>query len=118
MKNYLFVAIRNLLRNKEYFFINVFGLAVGMASSIMVMLYVWEQSKYDSFHPSSERLCRVYLDSKLGGLESQVAVSSPMFASGLRRYVPEIEQSCRIFKNDRDIPVVEPVTSLLERRTQ
>ena len=117
MKNYLIVAIRNLLRNKEYFFINVFGLAVGMACVIMVLAYVWEQSKYDSFHPSSERLCRVYLDSKLGGLESKVAVSSPMFSTGLRPYVPEIEQACRIFKNDRDIPVVVPVATLLDRRT-
>ena len=117
MKNFLFVAIRNLLRNNEYLFINVFGLAVGMACSIMVLLYVWEQSKYDSFHPASDRLCRVYLDSKLGGLESHVAVTSPMFATGLKRYVPEIELSCRIFKNDRDIPVVVPVTALLDRRT-
>ena len=117
MKNYLIIAIRNLLRNKEYFFINVFGLAVGMACAIMVLVYVWEQSRYDTFHPSADRLYRVYLDSKLGGLESQVAVTSPMFATGLRRYVPEIEQSCRIFKNDRDIPVVVPVTTLLDRRT-
>lgn len=117
MKNYLIVAIRNLLRNKEYFFINVFGLAVGMACAIMVMVYIWEQSKYDSFHPASDRLYRVYLDSKLGGLESKVAVTSPMFAYGLKRYVPEIEQSCRIFKNDRDIPVVAPVATLLDRQT-
>ena len=117
MRNYLIVAIRNLLRNREYFFINVFGLAVGMACAIMVMVYVWEQSKFDSFHPSSERLCRVYLDSKLGGLESKVAVTSPMFATGLRPYVPEIEQSCRIFKNERDIPVVVPVATMLDRRT-
>ncbi len=117
MRNFLIVALRNLLRNKEYFFINVFGLAVGMACAIMVMVYVWEQSKFDTFHPASERLCRVYLDSKLGGLESKVAVTSPMFANGLKKYVPEIEQSCRIFKNDRDIPVLIPVSTLLDRRT-
>jgi putative ABC transport system permease protein len=117
VKNYLIIAIRNLLRNKEYFFINVFGLAVGMASAIMVMVYIWEQSRYDSFHPASERLYRVYLDSKLGGLESKVAVSSPMFAAGLMPYVPEIEQSCRIFKNDRDISVVAPLVASLDRRT-
>ena len=117
MKNYLIIAIRNLLRNKEYFFINVFGLAVGMACAIMVMVYIWEQSRFDSFHPGSERLCRVYLESKLGGLESKVAVTSPMFAQGLKPYVPEIEQSCRIFKNDRDIAVVAPFTSVLDRRT-
>lgn len=117
MKNYLLSAIRNLLRNKEYFIINVFGLAVGMACAIMVMVHIWEQSKFDSFHPESDRLCRVYLDSKLGGLESKVAVSSPMFAFGLKPFVPEIEQACRIFKNDRDIPVIAPVVSLIDRRT-
>jgi len=117
MKNYLIVAIRNLLRYKEYFFINIFGLAVGMACAIMVMVYIWEQSKFDSFHPASDRLYRVYIDSKLGGLESKVAVTSPMFADGLKPFVSEIEQSCRIFKNDRDIPVAVPVATLLDRRT-
>lgn len=117
MKNYLIIAIRNLLRNKEYFFINVFGLAVGMACAIMVMVYIWEQSRYDSFHPASDRLYRVYLDSKLGGMESEVAVSSPMFAFGLKPHVPEIEQACRIFKNDRDIAIVAPNASMLDRRS-
>jgi len=117
MKNYLKLAIRNLLRNKEYFFINVFGLAVGMACAIMVLVYIWEQSKYDDFHPSSDRLYRVYLDSKLGGLESKVALTSPMFAFGLKPYVPEIEQSCRIFKDDRDIPVRAPFITSLDSRT-
>src|SRR5512133_3094972 len=109
MNNYLKLTIRNLLRNKEYFFINVFGLAVGMACAIMVLLYIWEQSEYDHFHPASDRLYRVYLDSKFGGLESKVALTSPKFAFELKRYVPEIEQACRIFRNDRDIPTVAPV---------
>jgi len=117
MNSYLKLAIRNLLRNKEYFFINVFGLAVGMACAIMVLVYIWEQSNYDDFHPSSDRLYRVYIESKLGGLESNVALSSPMIANGLRPYVPEIEQSCRIFKYDRDIPVIAPVSTILDSRT-
>ena len=117
MKNYLKLAIRNLLRNKEYFFINVFGLAVGMACAIMVLVYIREQSEYDHFHPASDRLYRVYLDSKIGGIESKAAVTSPMFAFGLKPFVPEIEQSCRIFKNDRDIQVSSPVSIILDRRT-
>ncbi len=117
MNNYLKLAIRNLLRNKEYFFINVFGLAVGMACAIMVLVYIWEQSKYDDFHPASDRLYRVYVESKLGGLESNAAFSSPLFASGMKPHVPEIEQSCRIFKNDRDIPVISPVSTILDSRT-
>jgi putative ABC transport system permease protein len=75
MKNYLKVAIRNLLRIKEYFFINVFGLAVGMACAIMVLVYIREQSQYDNFHPASDRLYRLYIESKIGGLESNVVSS-------------------------------------------
>jgi putative ABC transport system permease protein len=116
MKNYLKLAIRNLLRNKEYFFINVFGLAVGMACAIMVLVHIWEQSKYDNFHPASDRLYRIYLDSKLGGLESKVAVTSPKFAFGLKQYVPEIEQACRIFYY-RDISVIAPFSTILDSRT-
>ena len=114
MKSYLKLAIRNLLRNREYFFINVFGLAVGMACAIMVMVYISQQAKYDNFHPASDRLYRVYLDSKLGGLESKVALTSSMFAFGLKPYVPEIEQSCRIFRIERNITVSSPVSTLLE----
>jgi len=117
MNNYLKLAIRNLLRNKEYFFINVFGLAVGMACAIMVLVYVREQSKYDDFHPDSDRLYRVYVESKFGGLESNAAVTSPKFAFGLKPFVPEIEQACRIFRNERDIPVTDPVSTILDSRT-
>lgn len=117
MNSYLKLAIRNLLRNKEYFFINVFGLAVGMACAIMVLVYIWEQSNYDDFHPSSDRLYRIYIDSKIGGLESKVAVTSPKFAFGIKPYVPQIEQSCRIFRNDRDIPVSAPFVTSLNSRT-
>jgi len=117
MNNYLKLAIRNLLRNKEYFFINVFGLAVGMACAIMVLVYIREQSEYDDFHPASDRLYRIYLDSRLGGLESKVAVTSPRFAFGFKPYIPEIEQSCRIFRNDRDVSVVSPVSTILDSRT-
>ena len=117
MNSYLKLAIRNLLRNKEYFFINVFGLAVGMACAIMVLVFIWEQSNYDDFHPSSDRLYRVYIESKLGGLESNAALSSPLLAFGLKSYVPEIEQSCRIFKWDRDIPVISPAATILDSRT-
>ena len=116
IKNYLKLAIRNLLRNKEYFLINVFGLAVGMACAILVMLRVWEQLKYDDFHRGSDRLCRVYFDTKIGGMESKVALTSALYAFGLKSSVPEIEQACRIFKMHYDIPVKKPVSYILDRQ--
>jgi putative ABC transport system permease protein len=114
--NWLKLAVRNLLRNKEYFIINVFGLAVGMACAILVLVDIWEQSEFDNFHPDSDRLCRVYIDTKMGGLESKIAVTSPLFAFGLKSSVPEIDQACRILRMERDIPVKEPLAKILDRQ--
>lgn len=117
MKNYIKLAIRNLLRNKEYLLINVFGLTVGMACAILVMMSIWEQLEYDDFHPHSDRICRAYIDLKIGGLESEAALTSPLFAFKLKENVPEIEQSCRIFRMNQDIPVTKPFSDILDRRT-
>lgn len=117
MKNYLRLSIRNLLRNKEYLLINVFGLTVGMACAIVVMLSIWEQFEYDDFHPHSDRICRAYIDLRIGGLESKAALTSPLFAFELKKEVPEIEQSCRIYRMNHDIPVTKPVSDILDRRT-
>lgn len=117
MKNYIKLAFRNLLRNKEYLLINVFGLTVGMACAILVMMSIWEQLEYDDFHPHSERISRAYIDLKIGGLESEAAITSPLFAFELKKNIPEIEQSCRIYRMNQDIPVTRPVSYILDRRT-
>jgi len=117
MKNYLKLAIRNLLRNKEYLLINVFGLTVGMACAILVMLSIKDQVEYDDFHPHCERICRAYIDLKFGGIESEAAVTSPLFAFELKKDIPEIEQSCRIYRMNHDIPVTIPASYILDRRT-
>ena len=102
-KNYIKLAIRNLRRNKDYFFINVFGLAVGMACAILVMLHVWTQTHFDDFHPDDNRLYRAVIESKMGSIGTDFAVTSPRFAFGLKKRVPEIEQACRIYKSERKI---------------
>ena len=55
LKNYLGVALRRLLGNKLFSFINLFGLAVGLASAILIGLYVADELSYDRFHPDAER---------------------------------------------------------------
>ncbi|GET33802.1 ABC transporter permease [Prolixibacter bellariivorans] len=102
-KNYIKLAIRNLRRNKDYFFINTFGLAIGMACAILVMLHVWTQTHFDDFHPDDDRLYRVIIESKMGSIGTNFAVTSPKFAFGLKKRVPEIEQACRVSKSERKI---------------
>ncbi len=59
IKSYLTIAIRNLKKYKAYSFINIIGLAIGLACSILIMLYVVDELSYDQFHEKKDRTFRV-----------------------------------------------------------
>jgi len=59
LKNYLKIALRNLLRHKGYSLINILGLAVGMASCILILLYVHDELSYDKYHEKADQIYRV-----------------------------------------------------------
>ena len=58
--NYLKVAIRRIKREKGYTFVNIAGLAIGMACTILIFLWVQHQRSYDRFHENAGQICRVY----------------------------------------------------------
>lgn len=60
LNNYLKIALRNLTRNGTYSFINIFGLAVGIASSVLILLWVADEYSFDKFHENYESIYRVY----------------------------------------------------------
>ena len=59
LKNYFKIALRNLRKNPGYSFINIFGLALGMGVSILILLYVQYELSYDTYHDNSDRIVRV-----------------------------------------------------------
>ncbi len=59
LKNYLKIAYRNIKRHKGYSFINVSGLAIGMACCILILLFVFDELSYDKFHENHDRIFRV-----------------------------------------------------------
>ena len=61
LKNFYLTAIRNLLKHKSYFLINISGLAIGIASFIFISLYILNEMSYDKFHSESENTYRVHL---------------------------------------------------------
>jgi putative ABC transport system permease protein len=65
LKNYLKIALRTLWKNKTYSFINLVGLAVGMAASIIILLYVRFELTYDRFHENADQVYRVILEEDL-----------------------------------------------------
>src|SRR5689334_19139918 len=58
-RNYLTIALRSLRRNKGYSFINIGGLATGMAITMLIGLWVSEELSFDGYHPQKERVVRV-----------------------------------------------------------
>ena len=62
LKNYLKIALRNIRRHKGYSFINIAGLAIGMAACILILLWVQDELSYDRFHKKSNHLYRVFAE--------------------------------------------------------
>jgi putative ABC transport system permease protein len=96
-KNYLKIAIRNLFRQKTYSFINLVGLAIGMASCILILLWVQDELSYDRFHQLAERLYRVTDHEKYTtGEEVNFAMNPADLAPTLFADYPEIKKVARL----------------------
>ena len=93
--NYLKIAWRNIIRQKGFSFINIFGLAVAMAAAIMLFLFVKHESSYDRFHNDGERIYRV-ISSFGGDVASVLPRTLPGVAEILPEQSPLIEQTLRV----------------------
>src|ERR1700742_5133963 len=60
LKNYFLIAFRNLNRNRVYSFINIAGLATGMAVALLIGLWVWNETTFNFYHRNHKRLAIVY----------------------------------------------------------
>ena len=99
-KNYLKIAFRNLLRYKAFSFINIFGLALGMTCSILIMLWVKDELSYNKFHANLDNLYRVIEDQHYPGGEDLVLENSPgPLADALKKEFPEITHATNISWN-------------------
>lgn len=80
LRNYLIIAFRNLLRNKLFSFLNIFGLALGLACSVLILLWVQNELTWDRFHPNIDQLYRVYINRPGdNGIYTQMDVQLPLW---------------------------------------
>ena len=92
IKSYFKIAFRNLSRNRAFSVINIFGLAAGLATCMLIMIYIFDESRYDKHHQDGDRLFRIASKTK----EGDWAAGPGPLAAGLKNEFPEVEQVTRI----------------------
>ncbi|MEZ4903228.1 MAG: ABC transporter permease [Spirosomataceae bacterium] len=102
IKNYLKIALRNLLKHKGFTFINIAGLGLGLTSFLVIALYVQDELGYDRFHQKANRIYRVsrYFKSNDGQISLRLGAIAPAFFPYFKNDFPEVEQITRLLENE------------------
>ncbi|WP_221394020.1 ABC transporter permease [Dyadobacter sp. NIV53] len=95
--NHIKIAVQNFRRQTFFSLVNVIGLAVGLAASWLIGIYVYYENSYDRFLPLADRICAVAFDIKSGDQEVVTTNTPPPVASRLMADYPEIELAARTF---------------------
>jgi putative ABC transport system permease protein len=100
LKNYLRVAWRALLHSKTFSVLNIFGLALGLACSLLIILWVTDEVGTDKFHANISRLYMMYEKETIDGGGNAGYWTPGLLAQELRRKIPEIQYASGIFEED------------------
>jgi len=103
IKNYFKIAWRNLLHNKTFSLINIFGLTLGMTCSLLIMLWLKDELKRDKFHANDKRLFRVMENQYYSGDISTFPSSPGILAENIVKDVPEIEMASQMLWEEQPL---------------
>ena len=87
-KNYLKVAFRNLYKNKLYSLVNITGLTIGIASCLLIGIYIVHELSYDRFHVNAARIVRVTMEYNFGDAPVQAATTGTKVGPQFKRTFP------------------------------
>ena len=96
IRNFFKIAWRNLLRNKGFSFINIFGLAVGMASTILILLWIQNEISHERFHKKLDRIYTLNNRDKFNGELFAWNTTPKILAPTLQQDYPDVEEAVRI----------------------
>ncbi len=94
--NFFKVAFRNLFRNKGFSVINITGLAVGMASAILIFLWIQNEISYDQFHEKKDRIYEAWNRARFDGKLMCWNTTPKILARTLEKDLPEVERAVRV----------------------
>jgi len=100
LTNYLKIAWRNLLKNKIFSFINITGLATGLACFLLIALYVADELSYDRYNEKAGRIFRINSDIRMGGTDLKLAVCSDPMGATLKKDYPQVESFVRFYNSN------------------
>jgi len=95
-KNYLLIATRLIKKNKLYSFINIFGLAIGLATCLLILLWINDELSYDQFHENGDHLYKVVCSDLLAN--DKYAVTTPVLAPALEQEFSEVVAATRYYE--------------------
>ncbi|HMG91667.1 MAG TPA: ABC transporter permease [Chryseolinea sp.] len=95
-KNYFKVAFRSLVKQKVYTFINVLGLSVGIASCLLITMFVVDEFSYDKFHKDAANIYKIVLERKYPNHVTNYAVIPHSYADVIVQDFPEVQQTVKM----------------------
>ena len=95
-RNYFKVAFRNLWKNKTYSFLNVFGLAVGIACAGLIFLWVEDEWSYNQNHSKKDQLYQVLENQPFEGKTYTFGATPGLLAEAMQQELPGIRNTCRL----------------------
>lgn len=95
IKNYLKTALRIMLRQKAYSAINVIGLSVGIAATLIILIYIIDELSFDKFHRDAKNIYRVSFTGRLQGNDLNSALSAAPIAEAMQQEIPEVQEAVR-----------------------
>jgi putative ABC transport system permease protein len=103
--NYLKIALRHIRRQLGYSFINIAGLALGMACCLLVVFFIQYELSFDRFHKDADDIYRVRIDAVLGGNPINAPRSPSPLARHLVATYPDVRAAARIIQRWSSLPV-------------
>ena len=103
-----------MARQKGYAAINIIGLSIGIAATLIIVVYIVDELGYDKMHVDAERIYRVGFTGRLQGNEFTAAVTSAPMAEAMQREIPDVEEVVR-FGLWRTMPVTVDDKAFTER---
>ena len=96
LKNFFKIAFRNLWKNKGFTFINITGLAIGMASAMLLLLWIYDEVSYDKFHPKKDRIYEAWNRAEFSGDLHCWNTTPKVLARTMEHDFPEVQVAVRV----------------------